>query len=104
MNARGMACIHYEDDMNLWMDCLIYVPETVAEAALEAVRKGVEMFNEETNQEAYGQCIELALTAADIPYLIQYCEYDEDTDEPYPSWISHVADVETCKGLKVLGV
>lgn len=104
MDVNKMACIHYEDDINPWIDCLIYVPETIAEKALEAVRKGVDMFNEEDNQEAYGQCIELALTKADIPYLIEYCEYDEDTDEPYRSWVYHVSEVESCDGLKVFAV
>lgn len=104
MNAHKMACIHYQSDMNDWMDCLIYVPENIAEKALEAVRKGVEMYNEEDGQQPYGECIEDALCNADIPYLIEYCEYDEETDEPYQSWIYHVSEVEDCDGLKVLAV
>ena len=102
MNAYKMACIHYQSDMNDWMDCLIYVPESVTEKALNAVHKGVDMFNEESNQEAYGQCIELALIAAEIPYLIEYCDYDEETDEPYQSWVYHVSEVESCNGLMVI--
>lgn len=104
MDVNKMACIHYEDDMNPWIDCLIYVPETIAEKALEAVRKGVDMFNEETNQEPYGECIILALKQSDIPYLIEFCEYNEDTDEPFQSWVYHVSEVESCDGLKVLAV
>ena len=102
MNARNMTCIHYMDEMNLWIECLVYVPSNFKSAALDAVRRGVEMFNEASNQEPYGQCIELALAAADIPYLIEYCEFDEYTDEPYPSWVAHVGMVTSCEKLEII--
>lgn len=104
MDANKMACVHYQSEMNDWMDCLIYVPESIAEKGLEAVRKGVEMFNEEDNQEPYGECIIIALKSADIPYLVEFCDYDKVTDEPYQSWVYHVSEVEDCKGLKVFAV
>lgn len=105
MYANKMACIHYQSIMNDWMDCLVYVPESIAEKAMEAVKKGVEMFFADDNAgEPYGDCIERELTAEDIPYLIEYGEYDEDTDEPYPSWTHHISEVEDCSGLKILEV
>ena len=105
MNANKMACIHYQSEMNDWMDCLIYVPESMAEKAQEAVHKGIEKFFDDDNtEESYGDCIERELTEADIPYLVEYGEYDEDTDKPYQSWIYHVSEVEDCDGLKVLAV
>ena len=102
IKSRIMACIHYEDVMNPWIECLVYVPNRFADAALAAVRKGIDMFHEETNQETYGQCIELALAAADVPYLIEYCEYDEDTDEPYLFWNAHVSEVTNCETFKII--
>ena len=102
MNANKMTCIHYQSIANPWMDCLVYVPTEFKYKALVAVQNGVEVFNDDDNQETYGQCIELELESKNIPYLIEYGEYDEHTDEPYPSWEAHVNEVENCEGLNIL--
>lgn len=99
VNANGMACIHFQSDLNDWMECLVYVPDSFEEAALNAVRKGVEVYREEDGQQPYGDCIENELIGAGIPYLIEYSEYDEETDEPYLSWTAHTDEVDGCKAL-----
>ena len=104
MNASKMACIYYEDIANPWMACLTYVPESFAEKAKEAVKKGLALFYEDANPEPYGECVMIAMDFAGIPYLIEFCEYDEETDEPYPSWELHVAEVANSKGLNFLQV
>lgn len=102
MSVSKMTCIHYQSHFNSWMECLVYVPFEFEYKALVAVQNGVDKFNDDENQEAYGQCIELELASRNIPYLIEYCEYDEYTEEAYPSWEAHVSEVENCDNLKII--
>lgn len=71
-----------------WMDCCVYVPREHEIAAREAIKIGVKEFWER-NDQCYGDCIEYYLSKVDIPYLIEHCVYDPDTDEVYPVWEDH---------------
>ena len=99
MNAKGMACIRVHSVLNDWCDCMIFTPVKFKETATLAIVKGVDLFLCEDNQKPYGDCIASSLSEKDIPYVIEYCKYDEYTCEPFQSWLDHVEDSACCEDL-----
>ena len=67
--------------------------------ATTAIIRGIDLFLSEDNQEPYGDCIVSSLDFEEIPYVIEYCKYDEYTYETFQSWLDHVEDSECCEGL-----
>jgi len=87
--AYGIVGLRWYATMNDWMDCCVYVPVEFEAAADTAIRSGVELFWEEDSL-CYGDCIESKLIEEDIPYFIEYADFDEEVDAiSSAEWESH---------------
>ena len=75
-------------DMNDWMDCCVYVPREYEGRATKAIKTAINEFWDQ-NEQCYGDMIENNLCDADIPFMIEYCDYDPETDVPYDWWEEH---------------
>lgn len=92
MNISGgnnMVGLRWYATMNDWMDCCVYVPREYEATAAGAIKKGIDDFWD-CNDQCYGDCIEWALYEANVPHLIEYAPYDEETDSTLPSWEEHL--------------
>lgn len=86
--GSGMVGLRWYSMLNDWMDCCVYVPREHEVAAREAIKIGIAEFWE-CNDQCYGDCIEYYLSKINIPYFIEYCVYDEETDVCLPIWEEH---------------
>lgn len=71
-----------------WMDCCVYVPREYEATAIAAIKTAIAEFWD-CNDQCYGDCIEYHLSKNNVPYLIEHCSYDPQTDEVDPEWEDH---------------
>lgn len=86
--GNGMVGLRWYSQFNDWMDCCVYVTREYEAAAKKAIIAAVLEFWDQTDQ-CYGDMIEDNLTDADIPFFIEYCDYDRETDEVCDGWEEH---------------
>lgn len=91
MNISGgssMVGLRWYSTLNDWMDCCVYVSREYEERATKAIKTAINEFWKQTDQ-CYGDMIEDELIDTDIPFFIEYCDYDRETDEVDPAWEDH---------------
>lgn len=91
------SIIYFSSEINPWMQCLVYVDTQNAEKAHEAVKRGVERWHADECL-TYGECIEQELSEMEIPFLIEFCDYDNENDEPTDLWNKHIECVYKTHG------
>lgn len=86
--GNNVVGLRWYADMNDWMDCCVYVPREYEGRATKVIKTAINEFWDQ-NDQCYGDMIEDGLIDADIPFMIEYCEYDDETDEVSPEWEEH---------------
>ena len=96
---RNIVGLRWFSDLNEWMDCLILVQSEYQEAAIQAIRDGVERYWDDEFQ-CYGDSIEEALMERGVPFVINYLDEYAFTQE---SWERYVQSFEAV-GIPVTNV
>ena len=96
------TCIYYYSFMNDFMQLLLYVEEEHTQAALECLERGFDDFYDEECAYCFGDCVEYRLSELNIPYIIEYPEYDEEDGDPTDEWYEHVEEVTNSKTYNVV--
>lgn len=83
------SIIYVFSETNPWMQCLVFVDTQNAERAYQAVKQGIEKWYSDEYL-TYGTGIGQELSEMEIPFVIEFCEYDSENDEPTDLWDKHI--------------
>ncbi len=83
--SEGKVAVHYGSENDPWIEFFVIVAAEQMNEAKAAVRRAVDEYWESDDQ-CYGDVVELALNEAGLEYRLMLCEYDLVTDEPTEAW------------------
>lgn len=83
--SEDKVAIHYGSENDPWIEFFAIVAAERMDEAEAAVRRAVDEYWESDDQ-CYGDVVELALNKAGLEYRLMLCEYDSTNDEPTEAW------------------
>lgn len=96
--SNNHSCIHCSSFENQWIDFYVIVLHEYEELAASIIVKAMtDIWDDDHQDECYGDLLERYLSEQNIPYIILYTSVDDEEDAEYEKWWHKLVSTEYVK-------